>query len=424
MVRILESEIYKLHFRGFGFCDKTDSYCRVNDDPVYLRWGAAWYKNFRVWDADITSLQLIQACEYGYTQLINAQKYYFPLTVDYIYRNTILDRIDPENNKMKMNYWIFYQGQEYQPAFDDAMRENYSTENFDKTFIEENNYISGITDDGKDYLISACSNECKRCYSSSNVDCYECRLGYSIYGKQCKVRTGYFFKTPPENTGIEEVSITVYKNDETYFNLEEMNPLTITLYIKFFGIELSKVPKKTLHFPLVYFYKDPSAPKDDQKSTYIGYNYDEKALEFVKSNKIIYIERAKPYIGVWTHFGISIHHMDNDHFPNMLNFMIDQKELIPYLGFNPTTEEVKINSFIIHTYPIAYYSSFKVYSSFYFGPYGHVNAIASTRGSKLVYQINLYGSSSSNCITDADLFEESMNTKILRPVCVSDYHPY
>ena len=82
----LESEIYKLHFRGFGFCDKTDSYCRVNNDPAYLRWGVAWYRNFRVWDADITSLQTIQACEYGYTQLINAQKYYFSLTVDMIER--------------------------------------------------------------------------------------------------------------------------------------------------------------------------------------------------------------------------------------------------------------------------------------------------------------------------------------------------
>ena len=40
---------YKLHFRGFGFCDKADSYCRINDDPVYLRWGVAWYRNLEFW---------------------------------------------------------------------------------------------------------------------------------------------------------------------------------------------------------------------------------------------------------------------------------------------------------------------------------------------------------------------------------------
>ena len=432
----LDSAIYKLHFRGFGFCDKTDSYCRINDEPAYLRWGVAWYRNFRVWDADITSLPLIQACEYGYTQLINAQKYYFPLTVDYIERNTIKDRIDPENNKLVLNYWVFYQGQNYLSAFDDAMRENYSTENFDKTFIDENNYISGITDDGTDYLISACSSECKRCYSSSNVDCYECRLGYSIYGKQCKVRTGYFFKTPPDNSEYEHIEITTQKNDDDgYFNINEINPLTITLYIKFFGIELSKVIKDKVYYPLTCFYNDTTKNDDDENKclTYIGYNYDDKTLVFVVNGTEIYSTRAKPYVGVWTHFGISIHHqLENDHFPNMLNFMIDQEVLIPKYpynpsvtpSFNPTKEIVNINCFTIYTSPICYYSSFKVFSSFYFGPYGHVNAIASTRGYNLKYQVNLYGSSNGNCITNANLANPSVNVLILIPVCVPDYHPY
>ena len=239
VIRILnlDSDIYKLHFRGFGFCDKTDSYCRINDQPAYLRWGAAWYRNFRVWDADIASLASIQACEYGYTQLINSQKYYFPLTVDYIDRNTIKDKIDPERNKMKLNYWVFYQGQDYLSSFDDAMRENYSTDNFDKTYVNENNYIAGINKDGTDYILSSCALECKRCYSSSSADCYECRSGYSIYGKECRTRTGYFLKTPPDNDLYTKIEITTQKLDEYgYFNITELNPLTITLYIKFFGI--------------------------------------------------------------------------------------------------------------------------------------------------------------------------------------------
>ena len=418
----LESEIYKLHFRGFGFCDKTDSYCRVNNDPVYLRWGVAWYRNFRVWDADITSLQTIQACEYGYTQLINAQKYYFSLTVDTIKENTIVDRIDPIKNKMVLNYWIFYQGNEFKDAFDNAMRENYSTDNFDKTFVFENNYISGINEDGTDYLISACASECKRCYSSSNTDCYECRLGYSIYGKQCKVRTGYFLKTPPNNTETREINIKI-KDDDKAFDLEKETNFTMTLYIKFFGIELKKVVKGQERYILVCFYKDSS----NECKTYIGYNYFEKTIIFVVNGEEIYSSRAKHYVGVWTHFGISIHRKapDNDHFPHMLNFMIDQQELIPKLGFDPTKDPVYINTFSIRTEPICFYSSFKVFSTFYFGPYGHVNAIGATRGSKLLYQVNLYGSSNINCITNADLFDyPSVNIKTLIPVCVPDYLPY
>ena len=139
-----------------------------------------------------------------------------------------------------------------------------------------------------------------------------------------------------------------------------------------------------------------------------------------------YASKAKNYVGVWTHFGISVHRKEDpdDPFPNMLNFMIDQKELIPLYNFIPTDVPVNINCFIIYTEPIGYYSSFKVFSTFYFGPYGHVNAISSTRGNKLIYQVNLYGSSDRNCITNADLADPSMNVKTLLPKCVPDYLPY
>lgn len=198
---------------------------------------------------------------------------------------------------MVSNYWVFYQGQEYKEAFDN------STENFDKTFINENNYVSGITDDGTDYIISACSNECKRCYSSSNEDCYECTLGYAIYGKQCKVRTGYFFKTSPDNKDYNRIEITTQKNDDDgYFNITEINPLTITLYITFFGIELKKVIPDKVYYPLCCFYND----EDGECKTFIGYNYDDKTIVFVVNGEEIYASRAKPYIGVGTPFGISL----------------------------------------------------------------------------------------------------------------------
>ena len=91
-------------------------------------------------------------------------------------------------------------------------------------------YISGINEDGTNYLILACARECKRCYSSSNTDCYECRLGYSIYGKQCKVGTGYFLKTPPNNALTEEINIVI-KDDDKEFELEKETNFTMTFYI-------------------------------------------------------------------------------------------------------------------------------------------------------------------------------------------------
>ena len=419
----LHSSLYKLHFRGFGFCDEVDNvYCKINDEPVYIRWGSAWYRNFRVWDAETTSLNVIKSCEYDYSQLINSQIYYFPLTIDTIEKNTIKDKINPEKNKLRLNYWFFYTGNDYIEAFDNDMRENYSTDNFDKTYINENNYISGINDDGTDYSLSSCSSECKRCYSSLNGNCYECRRGYSLYGKYCKINTGFFLKTPPSNNEITEIEIAS-TNDNTKFSLEKANPLTITLYIKFFGIERDKIIEGKIYYILVCFYKDAS--NFNNCVTFIGYNYDNRTIVFVVNDKEVYSSKAKDYLGVWTHFGISIHRSNNNYFPNMLNFMIDQQVLIPYTGFDPKKEEVNINTFTIYTDPVAMYSSFKVFSTFYFGSYGHVNAISFMRRIKLLYQVNLYGTSKLNCLTNADLAQyPSLSISSLIPECVSDYLPY
>ena len=418
----LDSSLYKMHFRGLGFCDKVDdSYCRINNEAAYLRWGVAWYRNFRVWDAEITTLDLIQNCDYGYTQSINAQKYYFSLTADTLVKNTIQDRISPDKNKLKLNYWTFNTGTEYLESFDNDMRINYSTDNFDKTYVFENNYITGITEDGTDYSISSCAQGCKRCYSSSSNDCYECDSGYTLYGKECKFSTGYFFKTPANNAEIKSIEITT-KNANTHFDIINVNPITITLYIKYFGIDLDKFKKENEYYILACFYIE-----DDICKTYIGYKYYEKNIVFVVKGEEIYSSNAKNYIGIWTFFGISIHRQteESKYFPNMLNFMIDQQELIPISGFDPTKNPVYINTFTIYTESVCLYSSFRVYSTFYFGPYGHVNAKFSTKSNNLLYQVNLYGTSSFNCLTNPDLAQfPSITITNIGIECVGDYQPY
>ena len=419
----LPSSKYKLHFRGFGFCNRVDdTYCSINDDIVYIKWGVAWYRNFRIWDADITSLQVIQACEYGYTQLLNSQKYYFSLTVDSLEKNTIKDRIDPENNRMKLNFWTFTSN--YEEAFDNDMRINFSLYNFDKTYMNENYFITGINSEGTDYSISECPPECKRCYSSNSNECYECRIGYSLYGSQCKANTGYFFKTPPNNPDIEKIEIST-KNDNNFIELHKINPLTITLYIKYFGIDLKKVNSDKVLYKLACFYKDIN--NNDECLTYIGYNYDDRTIILVVDGDEIYNSEVVEYIGIWTHFGISVYRKedDNNYFPNMLNFMIDQKELIPKLGFNPTLNPVKINTFTIYTEAVCYYSSFRVFSTFYYGPYGHINGRLQVRRSKLLYFLDLYGSSNKNCLTNQNLEQyPDVDTNSLETICIADYQPY
>ena len=81
----------------------------------------------------------------------------------------------------------------------------------------------------------------------------------------------------------------------------------MTLYIKFFGIELKKVVNGKKYYILVCFYKDAS----DNCLTYIGYNYDDKTIVFVVNGDDDgekYASKAKNYVGIWTHFGFSIYH--------------------------------------------------------------------------------------------------------------------
>jgi len=170
----------KMHFRGIVFCNGLsykNNECKIGNDILHLHWGIAWYKNIRVWNGDITSLKLIQSCEYGYTEIIKSLKYYFPFTVDYIEQNTVLGKVN--NEKFIEKFW--YYGRDYNNDF----RENYSGEEMDYSGLNPNNYISGVNDDGNNYVLTECYEACKRCYCIAENACYECRTGYILYERTC-----------------------------------------------------------------------------------------------------------------------------------------------------------------------------------------------------------------------------------------------
>ncbi len=60
-------------------------------------------------------------------------------------------------------------------------------------------------------------------------------MGYSLNSKQCKVRKGYFLKSPSD-INITKIPIII-KDDYTNF----VTNFPMTLYIKFLGNKLEKV---------------------------------------------------------------------------------------------------------------------------------------------------------------------------------------
>ena len=403
----LNGSLYKMHFRGIVFCNMPYPDCLIKNDPVYLHWGNAWYRNIRIWDADITSLQSIQACEIGYTELMNAQKYYWPFTINYINRHEILDLIN--QYKFTLNWWF------WKKYYDDDIRENYSTDNFDYSLLVENHYISKLINNNTEYELLPCFSTCKRCYSSSNTDCYECIQGYVLIERKCYPNTGYYFKTPPINN-VNEINILTDINN---FHISTQNPLTITIWIKYFGIQLGKTTD-TGYFPLFYLYN---------KSTFLAYKPSRQSLIFVIHNEEVeeveaYVIRIKEHIGIWTHFGFSIYHSNhliNQFFPHMFNFMVNRNIISP-IQFQPTNQPVYINQFIFSTIPICYYSTLNFYSNFWYGTFGHINGISSTRNIDLIYSVSLYGADPGTCIMDDQL--NGITVSSLNPNCIPDYIPY
>ena len=106
--------------------------------------------------------------------------------------------------------------------------------------------------DNTEYVLTSCFSTCKRCYSASSSDCYECITGYVLVGRVCQPNTGYYLKTPP-NSDEEEIKILTVI-DKPAFDIEQQNPLTITIWFKYFGIILNKNVDYT-NYPLFYLYR-------------------------------------------------------------------------------------------------------------------------------------------------------------------------
>ena len=228
------SNQYKMQFTGILFCnyDFEQNCTLAENNFTTLHWGMAWYKNIKVYSGEDVNIYLLNVLsDNRLTPNIHSLEYHWPFSADYINYNYVKERLNPTINDMKIFNWTF-------SYFDDEIRENYSIETYDYSLTHPGTFIIGPTTDNTNYSFDNCDSACKRCYSINNNDCYECKDGYILYNKICKEKTGYFFQTPLKDRSIEQVEIKKKVIDNQYnFDLENTNPITITIWIKFFGID-------------------------------------------------------------------------------------------------------------------------------------------------------------------------------------------
>ena len=407
----LDSKYYEMNFTEIRFCNfNFDSSCGQQNEGY--KWGIAWYKNIKVYKGEEANIHLINLLSDNnlptYTQSI---KYFWPFTADYIYNHEMIEKINPNDNNMIVVDW------DNNNFYDDDTRENYSIENFDYSISHIGTFISGLSNDNKDFNFANCYYSCKRCYSSNSNECYECKDGYTLFNNYCKENTGFFFQTPLKDKSILYVELKKnIINDEFNFKLINTNPITITLWIKFIGIDLEQYDEEIIEWPLLYFYN---------KETYLLYNKDTTTFDFIIQNSLSYTINMKEFYGKWIHFGVSKYTSDShviNYFPHMFNLMINQKILSPISPFNPSINAVYFNNIIFNTQTIVQYANMRFYNNFWFGNYGHITAELLTVDIDLIYYVKLFLGKDS-CIKNEILEVEIPNIEN-KINCVNDYLPY
>ena len=137
---------------------------------------------------------------------------------------------------------------------DNGNRLNYSVD-YDSIELNPGNFISQLTTSGttKSYITSPCSSSCKRCYSNSSSDCYDCNIGYALNGKKCHSTNNYYLKTPTGNTGITRINLVQSYLTPSVFDISTQNPITITFWMKFIGV-VKQVAVAPVQFNEIFYF--------------------------------------------------------------------------------------------------------------------------------------------------------------------------
>ena len=197
-------------------------------------------------------------------------------------------------------------------------------------------------------------------------------------------------------------------------SISNLNPITISFWIKYFGL-ISPLPVGAFsYYPIFYFYSTTS---------FFGYDNNNKRFVLVIDSLLAFTSLSiTNYIGVWTMIGISVYRSANSLiFPNMFNFMIQTSVLIPLPAFNVYTTQVMIDNLTFSQLTSSLFSSLNIHNNYIHGPYGIIMG-NNILGNYLIKSYSLSGSLSSNCISNTDL--KNVTPGSLGINCAPDYMAY
>lgn len=408
----LDANLQPMHLQGFAFCNTAYSTCLINGVSYTPTWGTAFYKNVRVWDHSMATLYSIQQFDKLYSNNVKSMFYYYKFQIDSIFNDKILDELDSANDMTTMWWFPNIVGGATQDHWDDDKRVNYSID-FDYGYFYPGFYVNQIDDVTKAKVNVSCHSYCKRCYSPSVENCYECKEGFSLHGTTCHVSTNTYFKTPTNDLTVTNVKFIDKYVTPVTFDISTQNPITITLWMRWFGIQY-ELPDKD-YYEILYL---------NGVTTSFGFNLKNKSFMIkVDTTDAFEYDKILDHVGEWTHFSFSVYRSsDSTVFPHMFNFMIQQKMQAPLLSFNVKDTEVKLDNITFGTENVALFSNLRFFNNFYGGSYGLTTGTKIILSNDLIFEYRLNGSGSQNCVADSELDGQTVSGIDL--LCENDYSPY
>ena len=158
------------------FCEHS---C-MDDKQNRIHWTTGYYKNMRIWNADIASPFEIEQYDQNfpsYTDRISSIIYFFPMKNEYISNNKIIDPKSKAQFQVKSGVYNLRK-YNYSSKFDRIISLGY----FGK-------YIDSVTGEEK-----YCITGCQRCWEVGY--CFECKSGYYLQGRKCIKNEYYYFRSP------------------------------------------------------------------------------------------------------------------------------------------------------------------------------------------------------------------------------------
>ena len=312
--------------------------CKDFEENI-IHWATGYYKNFRIWDGNNASPNILAQYDTFYPDLIyrvSAIKYYFPMTNKYISNNRV---IDPKNKEefVIAHGKYYFRKYNFCSTFDILeAQKKYGTCNFFK-----NEFIDGKEDT---YYYLGCNNDrCERCWcpkitipeGDGFYNCRKCKVGsFLTSGYHCAGIGSYFFKSPNllnRNLDAKVNKITLIENKPA---------VTVTFWCKTFGfagddhIVMFKIGE---NLEIVF-----SSSDDDPVRPY--------GLSVVIDNRLISnVFDFRNQIGDWVFFSIAHHKEIEDYgtvfFPTMMKFEL-QSQSYPVNISNVNTK-MNLDSFTI-----------------------------------------------------------------------------